>query len=216
MSKNIGDFPDYTDTIDTTDRLYLFKKAAIGAARDQALYSWALAQIHNVAIPGIAANNLLYTSADNTFDTLQLSVAILALLQANGPAQAQDAINVVPGTDVVEYFDIEHAPCQNDIIAHAGGGQGSATLLTKTVNYVPTVATAADSVKLRNTDGADGTFAYRQVVINGHASNALQLFGFGTDTVNGAASGTGISLPAGKMASCYAPISGKWFAVIST
>ena len=91
------------------------------------------------------------------------------------------------------------------LTAHAGGGQASATLLTAMQNQVTTVASAADSVKLpASAPGMEIT------VINSAAVNAMQLFGTGTDTINGVASGTGVSVAAGKQAqlSCYT--AGAW------
>lgn len=96
-------------------------------------------------------------------------------------------------------------PAANNIVAHAGGGQASATQLTAMENNVTTVATAADSVKL------PASAAGMCVTVINSGANALQLFGNGSDTINGAATGTGISLPAGKTGLYSCPASGKWF-----
>lgn len=91
------------------------------------------------------------------------------------------------------------------IVAHAGGGKASATALTAAINEVATVATAADSVKLK-----PALAGARQSVINSSA-NAMQVFGQGTDTVNGVATGTGISVAAGATLHFVSPADGKWF-----
>jgi hypothetical protein len=91
------------------------------------------------------------------------------------------------------------------ITAHAGGGQASATPLVAQVNLVSTVATAADSVKLPAS--ASGLCI---TVING-AANALQLFGAGSDTINGAAAATGVSVAAGKTGHYCSAAAGTWF-----
>lgn len=92
------------------------------------------------------------------------------------------------------------------ITAHAGGGQASATALTTGINYVGTIVTAADSVKLAST-AIPGVV---QIVANGSASNAMQVFGLGTDTINGVATGTGVSVPAGKTGVYFCYTAGAW------
>lgn len=99
------------------------------------------------------------------------------------------------------------------ITAYAGGGQTNATLLAAGLNEVSTVATAADSVKLPvPVAGLEIT------VINAHASNSMQVFGSGTDTINGVATATGVAQAAGKTAVYRALTAGtaaKWFRVLS-
>ncbi|WP_332116063.1 hypothetical protein [Azorhizobium caulinodans] len=96
------------------------------------------------------------------------------------------------------------------ITAFAGGGQASATQLSKGVNHVTTVATAADSVKLPAS--APGLVVH---VINGAASNSMQVFGAGTDTINDVATATGVAQAAGKSATYVCPVAGKWYRVLS-
>lgn len=95
------------------------------------------------------------------------------------------------------------------ITAYAGGGQTSATPLTKAVNYVATVATAADSVKLPTWEAGLAID-----VINGSA-NSMQVFGAGTDTINDVATATGVAQAAGKAARYIAGPSGKWYRLLS-
>jgi hypothetical protein len=98
----------------------------------------------------------------------------------------------------------------NALTAHAGGGQGSALALSSIVNRVTTVATAADSVKL-----PPATVGGFQVVFNKAASNAMQVFGAGTDTINGVATGTGVSLAAGKGALFFCAVAGAWDQILT-
>lgn len=96
------------------------------------------------------------------------------------------------------------------ITAYAGGGQTNATALTAQINHVTTVATAADSVKLPvSAAGMSVT------VINGAASNSMQVFGAGTDTINDVATATGVAQAAGKSATYHCPVAGKWYRVLS-
>lgn len=94
MSKTIGDFPDYTDTIDPTDRLYLFKKALVGSDRDQALYSAILAQLHNFGAGTWAANQIAYSSASNVLSLTALTALARTLLAAPDTPTAQAALGV--------------------------------------------------------------------------------------------------------------------------
>jgi hypothetical protein len=100
------------------------------------------------------------------------------------------------------------------ITAFAGGGQSSATALTTITNEVTAVATAADSVKLP----APSKVGQIVVVTNAHASNSMQVFGAGTDTINGVATGTGVAQAAGKTALYVAVTTGtaaKWYRLLS-
>jgi len=99
------------------------------------------------------------------------------------------------------------------ITATASGTQANAWQLVDGVNYVGTVGTSADSVMLPET-------GYRSVgkvcwVINA-GSNYMQVFGSGTDTINGIATATGIAHAAGVGAAylCYAV--GKWWQCLTS
>lgn len=98
---------------------------------------------------------------------------------------------------------------QYGIIAKASGVQSNATQLLTTICRVDTVATAADAVKL--IVAIPGSF---QVLINNGAS-AMQVFGHGTDTINGVATATGISQAAGSVALYFCTQAGKWSADIA-
>lgn len=97
------------------------------------------------------------------------------------------------------------------ITAFAGGGQTSARALTKRVNSIDTVATAADSVKLPL------AVAGASVYLTNNTANSMQVFGAGTDTINiGAgdvATATGVAHAANKTAEYIctkAAPAGKW------
>jgi len=82
------------------------------------------------------------------------------------------------------------------ITAYATGGQTNAVLLSAQFNRVDTVGSANDSVKL-----PVPSFIGQEVeVMNNAASNSMQVFGSGTDTINGVATGTGVAQAAGKFA----------------
>jgi hypothetical protein len=90
------------------------------------------------------------------------------------------------------------------ITAHAGGGQAAATQLVAMINRVTVVATAADSVKLP--PSAVGL----QIALIHDGANALQVFGAGTDTIDGVATATGVVLSAAKRATFYCTTAGQW------
>ena len=93
----------------------------------------------------------------------------------------------------------------NTITAFAGGGQANATLINAANVYVGTVATAGDSIKL------PPTFAGQRVAVINGASNPMQVFGSGADTINGVATATGISQPANSIEIYICATAGKWF-----
>lgn len=93
--------------------------------------------------------------------------------------------------------------------ALAGGGQAGATQLYGTIAEVGTVASAGDSVMLP----ASGT-GKPIIVVNGTATS-MQVFGQGSDTINGVAFGTGVAQAAGKSALYISPASGIWFRLLS-
>lgn len=102
------------------------------------------------------------------------------------------------------------------VTAHAGGGQADAELLDYGLNTVTVVATNADSVKLP--PAIAGAIA---VVVNADAAQSIQVFGGGTSTINGVATGTGVSQSAG-LTGVYVcttgdgtDVAGAWFRVLS-
>lgn len=93
----------------------------------------------------------------------------------------------------------------DNLTAHAGGGQASATLLSSELNRVTTVATAGDSVALP--PSAPGL----TVIVENAGVNPMQVYGSGTDTINGVASATGVAQMQSSVAiyTCYT--AGAWF-----
>ena len=99
------------------------------------------------------------------------------------------------------------------LTAHAGGGQTSALALVSAINVVSTVATGNDSVALPL-----GVAGMVVTVINSAASNSMQVFGAGTDTINAVATATGVAQAAGKTATYYCTTTAPaaaWFRLLS-
>ena len=94
-----------------------------------------------------------------------------------------------------------------NLTARAGGGQGNAVPLIAGINRITVCATAADSVALPKAIGGQIISVY-----NGGAA-AMQVFAaVGTsDTINGVAGSTGVSLAAAKGAFFCSSAPGSWF-----
>lgn len=90
-----------------------------------------------------------------------------------------------PNLNIIGEFLDEYA--QDSITAFAGGGQTGATQLICQTNRITTVATAADSVRLPVS--AKG----REVTVINKGANSMQVFGAGTDTIDGVATATGVA-----------------------
>lgn len=94
------------------------------------------------------------------------------------------------------------------VTARAGGGKASATPIMSSNALVSTVATAADSILLPSPRAGDICY------VRNSGANACQAFAAGSATIDGAATGTGISLTAGKhyMLTSYAD--GAWVSTL--
>ena len=96
------------------------------------------------------------------------------------------------------------------ITALAGGALSASTpVLTLGANTVTTVASGADSVVLPSAVAGSVVF-----VANAGAS-AMQVFGKGSDTINGTAGATGISVANNKRILFVAVTNGKWFSLLT-
>lgn len=91
------------------------------------------------------------------------------------------------------------------LVAHAGGGQASATKMVADINHFATVATAADSGAL------PPAVAGRRITVINRGASSMQVFGQGSDTINGVAAGTGVAQAAGVKAIYECPVAGQWF-----
>lgn len=95
------------------------------------------------------------------------------------------------------------------LTAHAGGGQGSATLCTAMINRFTTVATIADSGLL-----PPSARGMNLTVINA-ATNSMNLFPSGTEQINALGASTAFALAGGKTAELYCATAGQWHAILS-
>lgn len=99
------------------------------------------------------------------------------------------------------------------VIAHAGGGQASATPVSGGMIRVDTVVTAADSIQLPL------AVAGLELCLVNNTANSMQVFGAGTDTINNVATATGVAqgsqVAAYYVCSNSAP-AGKWHRIQSS
>lgn len=95
---------------------------------------------------------------------------------------------------------------QDNITAHAGGGQASAYQLGYTQNRVSTVATSGDSVALPK------AIAGSECVVINAGANPMQIFGKigAADTINGIAGNVGVSMPPGGLGIFVCVTAGVW------
>jgi hypothetical protein len=97
----------------------------------------------------------------------------------------------------------------NAVTAFAGGGQTNATPLTAQNNRISICATAGDSVRL------PASVAGLEVIVYNAGAADAQVYGAGTDTIDGVATATGVSHPrlTEVIYACYA--AGNWVSSIA-
>lgn len=96
------------------------------------------------------------------------------------------------------------ASTSNGLTAHAGGTQAAALALTSSLNRITTVATAADSVKL------PASAAGLAITVINSGANVMQIFGAGTDTINGVATATGVPQQPNSVVRYVSAVAGLW------
>ena len=95
-------------------------------------------------------------------------------------------------------------PAQTIQAAGVGGSYAAAAQITGVVVRIVSAATAGDSVKLPMTFGGDNILVFNDAAV------AVQVFGFGNATINGAPGATGVSQPAGVAAIYSSSMEGTW------
>ena len=102
--------------------------------------------------------------------------------------------------------ELLYESASDTLTAHAGGGQANALQLVSEMNRITTVVTAGDSVALP--PSASGL----TIILENAGSNPMQVYGVSPDTINGIATGTGVSQMPNSVViyTCYT--AGSWFA----
>jgi len=109
--------------------------------------------------------------------------------------QSPQSAAIIPGTQCAPSTQI-------GLTALAGGGKAGATQLGYGVNELSTVATGADSALM------PFAFPGALVFVRNDGANSATIFGKGTDTIDGVATGTGNAQAAAK-GKLYLGISGN-------
>ncbi len=114
----------------------------------------------------------------------------------------------------VPNYSFLYESTQDNITAHAGGGQTSAQQLYAEVNRITTVATAGDSVMLPPAVVNQGVTqqAGLTIFIINHGANNMQVYGNGTDTIDDVATATGVTQMPGSATIYTCTTTGKWYA----
>mgnify|MGYP006921458617 CR=1 FL=1 len=119
----------------------------------------------------------------------------------------------LPNGDGLDDLTSEMWSTETGITAAAGGTQAAARKLTEANNVVGTVASAADSVRLPPAQVG------RRVLVRNSGANSMQVFGDGSDTINAAATATGVAQAASTSALYWcASVTGgvgAWFRILS-
>jgi hypothetical protein len=98
----------------------------------------------------------------------------------------------------------EMVSAQTGITAFAGGGQGSATAITRAFNRITTCATGGDSVKLpKALPGA-------QVMIANRGAAACNVFPQTGEAINALSNNTALSLGINAVGIYSCALAGKW------
>lgn len=177
-----------------------------------------------VALPVVGSGTDRIFLINNTANPVQMygsgSDTVNGVAAATGiilaPNSAVVAVEAAPGAWGVVGAGLGYSAgfstetALNGITAHAGGGQGSATLLTAEINRVTTVATAADSVLMPvSAPGLSIT------VTNATATNSMNVFPQSGDAINALGANAAFAVAAGKTATLTCAVAGQWHAVLS-
>jgi hypothetical protein len=124
--------------------------------------------------------------------------------------RAQPGFRMEDGDQLNEWLGQPKIDSNPGLTALAGGGQAGATQLKLGSNELATVASAADSVQLPSADGNS------VVVLRNNGANAAQVFGKSgfTDTIDGTAGATGISVSNAKTVVFFSVDVGKWVSLL--
>ena len=133
-----------------------------------------------------------YTSGTATY-TLQLPVLTYYNQAMSGGGTA--AIVDDNGQSLGGILNLAGNGIETGVVALYGGGQAGSTQVsaTKTISIVGTALLANDSVMLP-TVGTNGVTAGHIKIIYNSTANSVQVYGAGTDTIQAAATGTGVAL----------------------
>lgn len=118
----------------------------------------------------------------------------------------QSGFRLVRGEDLNANFANPGVSTQQSVTATSGGTRAAAFQITAAVTNVTTVGLAADSLVLPPASTNLG----KTFTIYNNGANNLTLYANGSDTINGTAGATGISLPNAGVVVLQSVASGAW------
>jgi hypothetical protein len=171
-----------------------------------------------VGAPVVVGNVAIFASTSGNIEDLGISpsnASYTKVASVNVPTIANviPIFNDVNGSVTDSAYSITNSllnqPAVSALTAHSGGGQSSALALTKAINNVTTVAAAGDSVRL------PASAAGQEITITNSGANSMQVYGAGTDTINGVATGTGVVQLPGQTVVYTCAVAGNWLANVN-
>lgn len=132
------------------------------------------------------------------------TVGLIGLSVGTNTVVAPNGLTI-PAGQIFANLGTSTSTVTDSITAHSGGTQALGTPLTSTTNRVTTVAAAADSVVLPT------SVAGKVVMIINSGAFPMQVFGAGTDTINGIATAVGVPQGQGEVIQYRCVTAGSWF-----
>lgn len=172
-----------------------------------------------IGTPVVVGNFAIFQSTSGNLEDIGYmpsNAAYTHVVMANTPTIAtqipvfNDVTGSITDSGMIIANGLLQQTASTSLTAHSGGGQTSALALTKGVNNVTTVAAAGDSVRL------PASAAGQEITITNSGANSMQVYGAGTDTINGVATGTGVAQLPGQTVVYTAAVAGNWLANIAT
>lgn len=125
--------------------------------------------------------------------------------QADGGAMTTETLGILKQNAVTPIFQTMRQSFADALTAHSGGTQAAALPITAAIARVTTVAVSGDSVLLPPSQPG------LQIQLLNGGANAMQVFGSGTDTINGIATATGVSQSPGSVVVYTCLTAGAWY-----
>lgn len=140
--------------------------------------------------------------AEFLVDNLNQLIELIAL-QAAAASGGSLANPSVTGNLTLSTTSFVVGSATDAIIAHSGGGSGSATQLVSQSNRIATVAADHDSVKLSPSIGG------MEILVDNDGTKIVDVYPSGSDTIEDSANP--YSIPAGADVTFISPVAGKWY-----
>ncbi|MGN6536675.1 MAG: right-handed parallel beta-helix repeat-containing protein [Mesorhizobium sp.] len=166
--------------------------------------------------PVTPADVFSYDTGTASSDVTVSGFATSGLFNASTNPEGSFTVAAVEGSEPTAGYNVsgvsdipDTARTVTGIGAYASGGQANATLLRASVNTIATASAANASIKLA------ACVPGRQQIVANLGANSVQVFGTSPNTINGAATATGVAQAAGKIATYICTGSGNWTRLLS-